>query len=1316
MKKSCFLLIWSFFFLSFARAQQGFDSVTNLDAVSVSTTTGEKPQAKVWNYDGQHWAVLPNSSGTFLWHLEGTTWKNVLKLSSKSTSKADCKMAGNVVHILLFQGASSQLLSLEYDQSHQVYDFWSKRTSTVGLNFKSSTETATIDMDGDGRMWLAYDGSSEIYTVWSDPPYQKWSSPVTVTTGITTDDICAVISLPGKIGILWSNQNSKRFGFKTHNDGASPGTWSGDEVPASQSAVNTGHGMADDHMNMAVATDGTLYCAVKTSYDNSSYPEIALLVRHSSGSWDKLYEVSSRGTRPLVILNEALKKLRVVYTNQNGGGNIVYNESSADKISFGSQKRLISGTYDNSTSTKANFNSEIVILASSSNKAVGVLARDAVLPSLPEAPELLSPDDLAVDVSTNLQLSWGAAQGADSYRVEVSLTNDFSDRILDESGVSATNIALGNLDNETAYYWRVRATNSEGNSAWSEIWKFTTTPATPDVVAVPQLLAPQDLAIGISTTTLLSWKASQGAEYYRVQVSMTADFAGRVFDQDNIGTTSASVPGLVNESTYYWRVRASNSAGNSDWSAVWSFTTAPVSPSGGGDIVADWKMEENGGNMLVDASGYGNNAGLSGNPGWVSGVVGTALRFNGSSQYATAADASSLDLSQSLTISTWIKPERRATQYLIKKADQDNIDGYELSLSSKGYVFFRFNQRTAGDAYRLNSVANYPNNGNTWMHVVATYDGSAIRIYINGNLDGVKSVSSPVAVNNNQMDLTLGAGNGGYRGFQGAMDEVRIYKVALTAQQIAELFSPTSTPLAEVPLLQNPANQASDVSTSPVLTWKSSQGADSYSVHVSESTNFSSLIFDQQSITGTSVSVPNLNNATTYYWRVRAANTVGNSNWSSVWSFTVVPQPASVVAIPVLQSPANSATNVSTSATMSWLASAGAETYRVQLSSDSGFSVLIFDQSGLVNTSVQVNNLSAESTYYWRARASNSAGNSDWSSPWNFTTAPDSTSGGGDIVASWKMDENGGSTLVDDSGYRNNARISGSPAWVSGVAGTALHFNGSNQYATAADASSLDLSQNLTVSAWIKPEKLATQYLVKKADQDNIDGYELSLSSKGYVFFRFNQRTANDNYRLNSVATYPTNGSTWIHVAVTYDGSAIRLYINGNQNAVKNISSPVAVNNNQLDLTLGAGNNGYRGFQGAIDEVRIYNVALSSSEIAALANPSQAIATVLKMAAESSLKVASPAMEKSEVAEQFIVYPNPFRSEAYVRLSFIQDSQYSLILYDNKGMMIQQVKSGPAKGGEIYTIPIIADFLPQGTYLLRLKVKGHSQTLRLLRA
>ncbi|WP_010232645.1 LamG domain-containing protein, partial [Gillisia marina] len=163
------------------------------------------------------------------------------------------------------------------------------------------------------------------------------------------------------------------------------------------------------------------------------------------------------------------------------------------------------------------------------------------------------------------------------------------------------------------------------------------------------------------------------------------------------------------------------------------------------------------------------------------GVLEQGLRFNGSSQYATAADNASLDISNSITIATWIRPEKMGTQYLIKKAEHGATDGYELSLSSSGKLFFRFNQQTSGNSYRIDSQASYPSNGTTWMHVAVSYDGSTIRLYINGVENNTKVISSSPSISINALTLTIGAGNGGYRGLQGAMDDTRIYNTALSA-------------------------------------------------------------------------------------------------------------------------------------------------------------------------------------------------------------------------------------------------------------------------------------------------------------------------------------------------------------------------------------------------------------------------------------------------------------------------------------------------------------------------------------------------------
>ena len=307
---------------------------------------------------------MPNSTGTHIWRLDGTTWTNVLDIDASISSFADCKVEGSVTHILLYKGVSSSLVSVEYISLSNTYQLWTSRTTTVPISLDSGVETATIDIDGNGRMWLASAGNADINVRWSDSPYSSWSSAITIGTGVGNDDICAITAFDGKIGVLWSDQNIDRFGFKYHVDGDSPLSWSVDEVPASQSALNIGSGMADDHLNFAVASDGTIYAAVKTSYDQSGYPQMALLIRRPGGTWDNLYEISQGGTRPIVILNESINKVRVVYTSSDSGGDIVYKESPTSSISFGSEMTLISGTYNNSTTSKQNQNGEMVVMAS----------------------------------------------------------------------------------------------------------------------------------------------------------------------------------------------------------------------------------------------------------------------------------------------------------------------------------------------------------------------------------------------------------------------------------------------------------------------------------------------------------------------------------------------------------------------------------------------------------------------------------------------------------------------------------------------------------------------------------------------------------------------------------------------------------------------------------------------------------------------------------------------------------------------------------------------------------------------------------------
>ncbi|MBW3545663.1 MAG: T9SS C-terminal target domain-containing protein [Bacteroidetes bacterium] len=368
------------------RLSAQFASVTALEPLEIANNTADKPQSKVWHYADTWWTVLTDETGTYVWRLDGTRWTKMLLISPGSYAKADCKVVGNLVHVLLFRGDNaSYLISVEYNAATNGYELWSERDTRITLDFELGTETATLDIDSKGRMWIASDSPTEIQVRWSEAPYASFSAPLTIATGIDDDDISGIIALPGKIGVLWSNRLSKRFGFKTHTDGADPAVWSADEVPAAKYALSAGEGFANDHLNMALASDGTLYCVIKTHYETALLPKIGLLVRRPDGSWDKVYNVSTiEGTRPILIMNEAMNKMKVIYTSMERGGDILYRESAIDNISFGLPHTLMPGNINFASSAKDNYSSEILVIASTPTHAVGIIGIDSETPVAPE--------------------------------------------------------------------------------------------------------------------------------------------------------------------------------------------------------------------------------------------------------------------------------------------------------------------------------------------------------------------------------------------------------------------------------------------------------------------------------------------------------------------------------------------------------------------------------------------------------------------------------------------------------------------------------------------------------------------------------------------------------------------------------------------------------------------------------------------------------------------------------------------------------------------------------------------------------------------
>ena len=217
------------------------------------------------------------------------------------------------------------------------------------------------------------------------------------------------------------------------------------------------------------------------------------------------------------------------------------------------------------------------------------------------------------------------------------------------------------------------------------------------------------------------------------------------------------------------------------------------------------------------------------------------------------------------------------------------------------------------------------------------------------------------------------------------------------------------------------------------------------------------------------------------------------------------------------------------------------------------------------------------------------------------------------MVGCWPFEEGSGTEIFDSSSYFNDGTVIDNPLWSPGKIGSyALDLNGTTQYATIEDDATLDLTDAITIMAWIKPEQYATQEIVKKAQSGNTDGYELALAETGTtqysnrVFFRINQSTYGNTYRVTSTTEYPIDGA-WMHVAGTFDGTTLHLYINGVLEASTDATGQTIATNN-FPVHLGASPGTFlRAFMGGLDDVRIYNRALSQSEIAELANPPVAV-------------------------------------------------------------------------------------------------------------
>ena len=185
------------------------------------------------------------------------------------------------------------------------------------------------------------------------------------------------------------------------------------------------------------------------------------------------------------------------------------------------------------------------------------------------------------------------------------------------------------------------------------------------------------------------------------------------------------------------------------------------------------------------------------------------------------------------------------------------------------------------------------------------------------------------------------------------------------------------------PTLIAPTNNSVNISRNPLLTWQDEPNSDYFSLQFAQDSLFINTLFTIDSIFATQYQVNNLDFNTKYFWRVRGNNSVSNGPWSDVGNFTtIVEKPTS----PMLASPLNNTKGLIYPITAKWVKSLRVEKYKLQVSTDSLFGSLVLNDSTLVDTTKLLPNLANYSQYYWRVKAINVGGESDWSTVWNFKT------------------------------------------------------------------------------------------------------------------------------------------------------------------------------------------------------------------------------------------------------------------------------------------------------------------------------------------
>lgn len=710
-------------------------------------------------------------------------------------------------------------------------------------------------------------------------------------------------------------------------------------------------------------------------------------------------------------------------------------------------------------------------------------------------------------------------------------------------------------------------------------------------------------------------------------LSTTAPFNfGRYSPENNNYFT-----GLIDDVKIYNYVRTPQqiisdmNAGNSPVSGGRGAVAYYKFDEGQGSTTANWGI---GGTAINGALGSGSSS-----PTWAQGKINKSLSFDGN-DYVDIGSSVSLPSAQPFSVSTWINRASGSGNY--------PIGWYQ---GTNGFLLY-----DTGTARVASGGTNYTttttiNTTNSWNHLVMVFDGTYLKTYHNGVIkDNIsasyaKETTGKLHIGN----LDYSSGQVGF--FNGLVDEVKIYNYALSADEVKSDYnagasfvfgSSSQTIGATTTNLEYCVPGSTDYCATPVAEWKMDEKTGAYAYDTSGNGNVgtvtnatwtqgkvgAALNFDGNGDYVVSTTNPSTSQVfTTSFWfntstpstNMYLLDRGGNIHWFELYNSK-------------LRS-GTSASNYSDSTTTIL-----ANTWYFASMTYDGTNVKQYingiQQFNIAGGNVTPSGLQL-SRYYNGGTYFN--GQIDQVKIYNYARTPaqvayDYNKGG--PVGWWKMDECQGTTIADWSGNANHGTLSigasgtqnsvgtcsvgTSAAWINGSTGklnSSINLDGLDDYikVTSPAGGILNPLDNITLSAWVNwgGAGTGTPYIISKGWGDV---YELTLSS-GRPRLEIVYDWATSDYQ-QVIATTTLNQSQWYHLVGTYDKQKIKIYINGVLNNTADYTKSMKQASNPFKI--GANHQGgedypnypsyWHMFKGQIDDVRIYNYALTSTQVKTLYN------------------------------------------------------------------------------------------------------------------